>query len=74
MSLEALRAFSLNIDPQYVQRCNDNARHLYLPAGKSKRAATPDRVRTRVLGAGEFVEKAIDHAVFKANLTRALTE
>jgi CheY-like chemotaxis protein len=33
-----------------------------------------DRVRTRVLGAGEFVEKAIDYAVFKANLTRALTQ
>jgi CheY-like chemotaxis protein len=33
-----------------------------------------DRVRTRVLGAGEFVEKAIDYAVFKANLMRALTQ
>jgi CheY-like chemotaxis protein len=33
-----------------------------------------DRIRTRVLGAGEFVEKAIDYAVFKANLTRALTQ
>lgn len=32
-----------------------------------------DRVRTRVLGAGEFVEKAIDYAVFKADLTRALS-
>jgi CheY-like chemotaxis protein len=33
-----------------------------------------DRMRTRVLGAGEFVEKAIDYSVFKANLTRALTQ
>ena len=33
-----------------------------------------DRVRTRMLGAGEFVEKAIDYAVFKADLTRALTQ
>lgn len=33
-----------------------------------------DRVRTRMLGAGEFVEKAIDYSVFKANLTRALTQ
>lgn len=33
-----------------------------------------DRVRTRMLGAGEFVEKAIDYGVFKANLTRALTQ
>jgi len=33
-----------------------------------------DRVRTRVLGAGEFVEKSIDYAVFKADLTRALTQ
>jgi len=33
-----------------------------------------DRVRTRVLGAGEFVEKAIDYSVFKADLTRALTQ
>lgn len=33
-----------------------------------------DRVRTRVLGAGEFVEKAIDYSVFKENLTRALTQ
>jgi CheY-like chemotaxis protein len=33
-----------------------------------------DRVRTRVLGAGEFVEKAIDYSVFKANLMRALTQ
>lgn len=32
-----------------------------------------DRVRTRMLGAGEFVEKAIDYSVFKADLTRALT-
>ena len=31
-----------------------------------------DRVRTRMLGAGDFVEKAIDYAVFKAELTRAL--
>jgi CheY-like chemotaxis protein len=33
-----------------------------------------DRMRTRVLGAGEFVEKAIDYSVFKANLTLALTQ
>lgn len=33
-----------------------------------------DRVRTRMLGAGEFVEKAIDYSVFEANLTRALTQ
>ncbi|KQQ87832.1 hypothetical protein ASF77_13930 [Massilia sp. Leaf139] len=33
-----------------------------------------DRVRTRMLGAGDFVEKAIDYAVFKADLTRALTQ
>ena len=33
-----------------------------------------DRVRTRMLGAGEFVEKAIDYSVFKADLTRALTQ
>jgi len=33
-----------------------------------------DRVRTRMLGAGDFVEKAIDYAVFKANLVRALTQ
>ena len=33
-----------------------------------------DRVRTRMLGAGEFVEKAVDYSVFKANLTRALTQ
>ena len=31
-----------------------------------------DRMRTRVLGAGDFVEKAIDYSVFKADLTRAL--
>lgn len=31
-----------------------------------------DRVRTRMLGAGDFVEKALDYAVFKAELTRAL--
>jgi CheY-like chemotaxis protein len=33
-----------------------------------------DRMRTRVLGAGDFVEKAIDYAVFKADLTRALAQ
>ena len=33
-----------------------------------------DRVRTRMLGAGDFVEKAIDYAVFKAELTRALAQ
>ena len=33
-----------------------------------------DRVRTRMLGAGDFVEKAIDYAVFKADLTRALAQ
>lgn len=33
-----------------------------------------DRVRTRMLGACEFVEKAIDYSVFKTNLTRALTQ
>ncbi|QOL51546.1 response regulator [Massilia litorea] len=33
-----------------------------------------DRMRTRVLGAGDFVEKAIDYAVFKAELTRALAQ
>lgn len=33
-----------------------------------------DRVRTRMLGAGEFVEKAIDYSVFKADLTRVLTQ
>jgi len=31
-----------------------------------------DRMRARMLGAGEFVEKAIDYPVFKADLTRAL--
>lgn len=31
-----------------------------------------DRVRTRMLGAGDFVEKALDYAAFKADLTRAL--
>ena len=31
-----------------------------------------DRVRTRVLGACEFVEKAIDYAVFRDDLTRTL--
>jgi CheY-like chemotaxis protein len=33
-----------------------------------------DRMRTRVLGAGDFVEKAIDYSVFKADLTRALAQ
>jgi CheY-like chemotaxis protein len=33
-----------------------------------------DRMRTRVLGAGDFVEKAIDYAVFEAELTRALAQ
>jgi CheY-like chemotaxis protein len=33
-----------------------------------------DRMRTRVLGAGDFVEKAIDYAVFEADLTRALAQ
>jgi CheY-like chemotaxis protein len=33
-----------------------------------------DRVRTRMLGAGEFVQKAIDYSVFKADLTRALSQ
>ena len=33
-----------------------------------------DRMRTRVLGAGDFVEKAIDYSVFKAELTRALAQ
>jgi CheY-like chemotaxis protein len=33
-----------------------------------------DRVRTHMLGAGEFVEKAVDYSVFKANLTRALSQ
>lgn len=33
-----------------------------------------DRVRTRMLGAGDYVEKAIDYAVFKTNLTRALSQ
>ena len=33
-----------------------------------------DRVRTRMLGAGEFVEKTIDFSVFKADLTRALMQ
>jgi CheY-like chemotaxis protein len=31
-----------------------------------------DRMRARMLGAGDFVEKAIDYMVFKADLTRAL--
>jgi CheY-like chemotaxis protein len=31
-----------------------------------------DRMRARMLGAGDFVEKAIDFGVFKAELTRAL--
>jgi CheY-like chemotaxis protein len=31
-----------------------------------------DRVRTRVLGACEFVEKAIDYAVFRDDLARTL--
>ena len=31
-----------------------------------------DRVRTRVLGACEFVEKAVDFAVFREDLTRTL--
>jgi len=33
-----------------------------------------DRVRTRMLGAGDFVEKALDYKVFKADLTRALAQ
>jgi CheY-like chemotaxis protein len=33
-----------------------------------------DRMRTRVLGAGDFVEKAIDYSVFAADLTRALAQ
>lgn len=33
-----------------------------------------DRVRTRMLGAGDYVEKALDYAVFKTNLTRALSQ
>jgi CheY-like chemotaxis protein len=33
-----------------------------------------DRMRTRVLGAGDFVEKAIDYSVFEADLTRALAQ
>lgn len=33
-----------------------------------------DRMRTRMLGAGDFVEKAIDYSVFKADLTRALAQ
>jgi CheY-like chemotaxis protein len=33
-----------------------------------------DRVRTRMLGAGDFVEKTIDYSEFKTNLTRALTQ
>jgi CheY-like chemotaxis protein len=33
-----------------------------------------DRMRTRVLGAGDFVEKAIDYLVFEADLTRALAQ
>jgi CheY-like chemotaxis protein len=33
-----------------------------------------DRMRTRVLGAGDFVEKALDYAVFAADLTRALAQ
>jgi CheY-like chemotaxis protein len=33
-----------------------------------------DRVRTRMLGAGDFVEKAIDYASFKNDLTRALAQ
>ena len=31
-----------------------------------------DRMRARMLGAGDFVEKAMDFGVFKAELTRAL--
>jgi CheY-like chemotaxis protein len=31
-----------------------------------------DRMRARMLGAGDFVEKAIDFGVFKADLARAL--
>jgi len=33
-----------------------------------------DRVRTRMLGAGDFVEKALDYRVFKADLARALAQ
>jgi CheY-like chemotaxis protein len=33
-----------------------------------------DRVRTRMLGAGDFVEKAIDYSVFQTDLTRALAQ
>jgi DNA-binding response OmpR family regulator len=33
-----------------------------------------ERMRTRVLGAGDFVEKAIDYSVFEADLTRALAQ
>jgi CheY-like chemotaxis protein len=33
-----------------------------------------DRVRTRMLGAGDFVEKAIDYAAFRMDLTRALAQ
>jgi CheY-like chemotaxis protein len=33
-----------------------------------------DRVRARAMGAREFVEKCIDYAAFKAELTRALDQ
>jgi CheY-like chemotaxis protein len=33
-----------------------------------------DRVRTRAMGAREFVEKSLDYSVFKTNLTHALIQ
>ena len=37
----------------------------------SSRSAS-DRVRTRMLGAAQFVEKALDYSEFKASLTKSL--
>jgi len=39
----------------------------------SSRSAT-DRVRSRMLGASEFVEKALDYAEFKTSLTQTLAQ
>lgn len=33
-----------------------------------------DRVRTRAMGANEFVEKCLDYSMFKVNLTRSLSQ
>jgi CheY-like chemotaxis protein len=33
-----------------------------------------DRIRTRAMGAREFVEKCLDYSMFKVNLTRSLSQ